>query len=149
MSLSGLGVLLIGIGAVIAAVMIGRFLLKLSRLVQSLDETVVRLPRQAEGIMMQTGSLIMQSNEAIADLNGKVGELTPYFQLVGDIGRETEPLAKTLEEKSIKLGLKTNELDPNTEKQLFKNGYGSLLLGYFLVKKGKELKRVQEGVRQT
>jgi len=146
MNLSGLGVLIIGIAAVIAAVGIGRLLLKATKLVGSIDRSITAAPRQLEGIMTETCGLISEGNQALADLNIKTSQLNPYFYLLGDLGRGCESWSLTLKDKLNTLDRKSLQVDEKTEEMISKNGYGSIMLAYFLMKKRKEMQRIQEGV---
>lgn len=147
MSLSGLGVLIIGIAFVILAVILGRMLLKAASTLKSADVIAQRMPQQVYRVMDETADMMRYGNDALQDLNTKMRELTPLFYLVGDLGNSTESASLWVQQQAQKLNRESDELSAETESKIGNNAYGSIALVMYLLKKRKELQRVHEGLR--
>ncbi|WLV25265.1 DUF948 domain-containing protein [Aciduricibacillus chroicocephali] len=147
MSLTGLGVLIIGIAFAIFAVSLGRTMLKTAALLKSSDVIVEKTPKQIYGIMDESSYSMRYGNDALADLNTKMHALTPLFYAIGDLGKSSESGALWVQRQAEKLNRESDKLDGETESKIGNNAYGSIALAMFLMKKRKELQRVKKGLR--
>lgn len=98
MTLTGIGVILIGIAFLVLAVYLAWTLSNLAHVLRGIEKTVEHLPNQLDDIFRETGSLINQTNGTISDVNEKLRTLSPLFYIVEDVSemsrKLTSPLAK-------------------------------------------------------
>lgn len=142
MDLTGLGVLLIGIAFLVLAIFFSRVLNNFSKVIDGVEKTVEQLPGQLDTILQETGNLIHHSNDTLADVNEKLGTLTPFFQIVGDVGQSTRTLSSSLVDVTASVQKKMAKAgDEPTQDKKLGGAYGSAALGYYLLQKRKELKR--------
>ena len=111
MSLTGLGMLFIGIAFVILAIGVGRMLLRAAKTLQSSEEMLHRLPKQMDGVIQETNSLMRKGNDAFADVHAKTAELTPLFAVLGDFGHGTKNMASWIRFQADMLEKKADALD--------------------------------------
>ena len=147
MSLSGLGVLIIGIAFIILAVILGRIMLKAASTLKSADVIALRMPKQVYRVLDETADTMRYGNDALQDLNTKMREMTPLFYLVGDLGNSTESASLWVQQQALKLNRESDELSAETENKIGNNAFGSIAIVMYLLKKRKELQRVHEGLR--
>lgn len=142
MDLTGIGVLLIGIAFLVLAIFLARVLNHTASILGGIDRTVEQLPAQLDGILNETGNLIHNSNNTLADVNEKLGTLTPLFQIVGDVGETTRAVSSSLVNATASMKTKGN---PNEELQNKRLGgvYGSVALAYYAMRKKNELTKVK------
>lgn len=140
MDYSGIGVLLMGIALLVLAIYLARVLNKFANVMEGVDKTVEQLPEQLDNILNETGNLIHHSNDTLADVNEKLGTLTPYFNIIGDIGESTRTLSSSLVDVTKSTKKKMDKTDAETQNKRLGGLYGSVALGYYLVKKRNELK---------
>lgn len=140
MSLTGLGVLIIGLAFLLLAFFIAKALNNLASVLDGVDKTMGQLPYQIDEMVKETSILIRHSNETVVDFNEKLKGLSPLFYIVGDIGESSRKLSSSLVDVSSSLKSKTTD-DNKSKKQKYLGGvYGSFALGYYWLRKGKELK---------
>lgn len=140
MSLSGIGVLLIGIAFLILAIFIARVLNGIAGTLGGVNKTLDQLPEQLDGILGETGQLIRHSNDTLSDVNVKLENLTPMFQVVGDVGNTTRNLTSSLQNVTDAAKRKVDHVDEETRNKSIGGIYGTAALGYFAVRKKKAMK---------
>ncbi|GKV68206.1 hypothetical protein NCCP2716_07040 [Sporosarcina sp. NCCP-2716] len=141
MSLTGLGVLLIGAGFLVLAIYIGRVLNGIAGTLGGVNKTLDQLPEQLDGVLGETGQLIRHSNDTLADVNTKLGNLTPLFQVAGDLGNTTRNLTASLQNVTESAKRKVEGADEAKRSKSIGGIYGTAALGYYAVRKGKALKQ--------
>lgn len=143
MTLTGVGVIIIGIAMLVIAVFVAHALNNLAGVLKGVEKTVDRLPDQLDNIFKETGQLIGESNETLADVNTKLEQLSPLFYIVGDVGNVTRRFSSSLVDVTETLKSRTEAgKDMADEKQL--GGlYGGFALGYYWLKKRKQMKEAK------
>lgn len=140
MDLTGIGVLLIGIALLILAISCAQILGNIASILKGVDQTVEKLPEQLDEMFDETGKLLHNSNNTLADVNEKLGTLTPLFHIVGDVGESTRRLSSSLVDVSKATSSKMDNGEPVQQQKKLGGMFGSTALGYYLFKKGKEEK---------
>lgn len=140
MDLTGIGVLLIGIAFLILAISLAQILSNISSILKDVDKTVEQLPAQLDDMFDETGKLLHNSNNTLADVNEKLGTLTPLFHIVGDVGESTRRLSSSLVDVSKSASNKLENGEPVEQKKKIGGLYGTTALGYYLLNKRKEQK---------
>lgn len=143
MSLSGIGVLLIGAGFLVLAIFLARVLNGVAGTLVGVNKTLDQLPDQLDGILGETGQLIRHSNDTLADVNGKLGNLTPVFEVVGDLGDTTRNLTASLHNVTDATKRKVENADEDNRNKSIGGIYGTAALGYYAVRKGKSMKKTE------
>ena len=146
MDLTGIGILLIGIAFLVLAIFLARILNKVAGVLDGVDKTVEQLPKQLDNILDETGTLIHNSNATLADVNEKLGTLTPLFYIIGDVGESTRTLSSSLVDVSKSATKKLNGVDETVKSKKLGGLYGSSALGYYLLQKRKEVKKDNTGL---
>ncbi|WP_025784534.1 DUF948 domain-containing protein [Sporosarcina sp. D27] len=141
MSLTGIGVLLIGVAFLILAIYIARVLNGVAGTLGGVNKTLEQVPDQLEGILGETGQLIRHSNDTLSDVNEKLGNLTPMFEVVGDVGNTTRNLTASLHNVTDAGKRKVDGLDESTRNKSIGGLYGTVALGYFAVRKSVAIKK--------
>lgn len=144
MDLTGIGVLLIGIAFLVLAIFLARILNKVAGVLEGVDKTMEQLPKQLDNILDETGELIHNSNDTLADVNEKLGTLTPLFHIVGDVGESSRKLSSALVDVSKSATKKMGSADEEVQNKRLGGIYGSTALGYYLFRKRKESKKGNE-----
>lgn len=140
MDLVGIGVLLIGIGFLILSIFLAIILSNIASILGGVNKTVGQLPNQLDNMFDETGKLLHNSNNTLADVNEKLGTLTPIFHIVGDVGESTRRLSSALVDVSKSATTKDENGDSPAKDKKIGGLYGSTALGYYLFRKGKEQK---------
>lgn len=141
MTLIGIGVIIIGVACVILAIFIGHILNNLASVLSSVDKTVQQFPEQLDGIMKETSNVIRESNQALADVNEKMEQLSPLFYIVGDVGNATRKLSSSFVDATNSVKTKTEAGQEVSSKNNLGGVYGGVALGYYWLKKKRDLKR--------
>lgn len=141
MDFVGIGVLLIGVGFLILSIFLAIILSNIASILGGVNETVGQLPKQLDNMFDETGKLLHNSNNTLADVNEKLGTLTPMFQIVGDVGESTRRMSSALVDVSKSATTKDTNGDSASENKKLGGLYGSTALGYYLLRKGKEQKQ--------
>ncbi|WP_252503040.1 DUF948 domain-containing protein [Sporosarcina sp. Marseille-Q4943] len=141
MSLSGIGVLLIGIGFLILSIFLARVLNNIAAILNGVGRTVEQLPDQLDDVLNETGQIIQNSNDTLADVNEKLGTLTPLFHIVGDVGESTRKLASSVNDIAGTIKRKTESVDEETRNKRLGGLYGSAALALYAVNNGMDKKR--------
>ncbi|GIO23082.1 DUF948 domain-containing protein [Oceanobacillus sp. J11TS1] len=141
MTLIGIGVIIIGIACVILAIFISHILNNLASVLSGVDKTVQQLPEQLDGIMKETSNVIREGNQALADVNEKMEQLSPLFYIVGDVGNATRKLSSSLVDVTNSVKTKTEAGQEVSNKNNLGGVYGGVALGYYWLKKKRDLKR--------
>lgn len=147
MSLTGIGVLLIGIAFIILSIYIAKVLNNTAGILKGVSKTIEKLPDQLDDVLLETGNLIKNSNETLSDVNEKISTLTPFFHIAGDVGESTRKIASSINDLSSTLKNKTVAVDPETKSKRLGGIYGTVALGYYAANKRKELKESGKIVR--
>src|SRR5690606_19247158 len=114
MTLTGIGVLLIGIAFLILSIYLARVLNNTASILDGVSRTVEQLPDQLDDVLSETGQIIQSSNDTLADVNEKLGTLTPLFHIVGDIGESTRKLTSSVNDIAVSVKKKTDSIDEET-----------------------------------
>jgi len=138
MTLVGVGVLIIGIAFLILAVFLGHTLNNLAGVLGSVNKTVEKLPDQMDGILKETGNMIEETNHTLADVNDKMRQLTPLFNVIGDVGNITRKFSSSVKDATGSIKTKTEKGKDVAAKNKLGGLYGTFALGYYLMKKRKE-----------
>ncbi|QKY70987.1 DUF948 domain-containing protein [Lentibacillus sp. CBA3610] len=98
MSLTGIGVILIGVAFLVMAVYLAWTLNNLANVLRGIEKTVEQMPAQLDDIFRETTQMLNQTNVTISEVNDKLRTLSPLFYMVNDVGemsrKMTTPLAK-------------------------------------------------------
>lgn len=141
MDFTGIGVLLIGIGFLILSIFLAIVLSNVASILGGVNKTVGQLPEQLDNMFDETGKLLHNSNNTLADVNEKLGTLTPLFHVVGDVGESTRRLSSALVDVSKSTKSKVENADDATQSKTVGGLFGSTTLGYYLFGKCKEAKK--------
>lgn len=141
MSLSGIGVLLIGIAFLILSIYLAKVLNNTASILKGFGRTVEQLPDQLDEVLDETGQMIQNSNNTLADVNQKLGTLTPLFQIVGDVGESTRKFTSSVNDFAGSIKKKTDSIDKETRNKRLGGLYGSAALAFYAIRNGKELKK--------
>lgn len=141
MTLIGVGVIIIGVAAIILAIFIGHTLNNLASVLRGVDHTVQKLPEQLDGIFKETSEVIHESNQTLADFNDKLQQLSPLFYMIGDVGNATRKFSSSLVDVTDSVKTRTEAGRDISEKNNLGGLYGSFALGYYWLKKRREMKR--------
>ncbi|WP_100012731.1 DUF948 domain-containing protein [Lentibacillus sediminis] len=141
MTLTGIGVLIIGIAFLVLTIFIANTLQNLAGILSGIEKTVDKLPEQLDDVMKETGNLINESNNTLADVNDKMQQLSPLFYMVGDVGNVTRKFSSSLVDVTETLKTKTDASKDTSNKKDLGGVYGSVALGYYLFKRRRKAKR--------
>lgn len=141
MDFTGIGVLLIGIGFLILSIFLAIVLSNIASVLSGVNKTVGQLPEQLDTMFDETGKLLHNSNNTLADVNEKLGTLTPLFHVVGDVGESTRRLSSALVDVSKSTKQKSENDDAAVQSKTVGSLFGSTALGYYLFGKRKESKK--------
>jgi len=139
--LTGIGVLLIGIAFLVLSIYIAKVLNRTASILEGVSDTVEELPDQLDGVLIETGQMIKNSNETLADVNEKLGTLTPLFHIVGDVGESTRKFTSSINDFARSVKKKTNSVDEETRNNRLGGLYGSAALAFYAVRSSKERKQ--------
>ncbi|MGN7387651.1 DUF948 domain-containing protein [Sporosarcina sp. SAFN-015] len=138
MTLTGIGVLLIGIAFLILSIYLARVLNNTASILDGVSRTVEQLPDQLDDVLSETGQIIQSSNDTLADVNEKLGTLTPLFHIVGDIGESTRKLTSSVNDIAVSVKKKTDSIDEETRNKRIGGLYGSAALAFYAIRSNKE-----------
>lgn len=140
MSLTGVGVLLIGIAFLILSIYLAKVLSNTASILDGVGQTVEKLPDQLDVVLDETGQMIRNSNDTLADVNEKLSTLTPLFHIVGDVGESTRKLTSSVNDIVGSVRKKTESVDEETRNKRLGGLYGSAALAFYAIRNGKERK---------
>ncbi|MEK3934588.1 DUF948 domain-containing protein [Sporosarcina sp. FSL W7-1349] len=140
MGLTGVGVLLLGAGFLVLAIFIAKVLNHFSSILEGVNETVDRLPDQLDEVLAETSEMIRHSNDTLADVNEKLGTLTPLFHVAGDVGETTRKLSSSLVDVAEAAKSKVVDIDEEKRNKRLGGLYGTAALGLYAARKRKEAK---------
>ncbi|GAB3069781.1 DUF948 domain-containing protein [Virgibacillus ainsalahensis] len=141
MTLTGIGVLIIGVAFLILTIFIAHTLQNLAGILKGIEKTVDKLPDQMDDVMRETGNIISESNHTLADVNDKMQQLSPLFYIVGDVGNVTRKFSSSLVDVTETMKHKTNDSKEVSNKNNLGGVYGSFALGYYLLQKRRKMKK--------
>lgn len=145
MTATGVGVLLLGIGFIVLSLLSILIIVKLSNLINSVNRSVEALPKQMNGIISESNRMIRNSNQMIDDLTEKSEALNPVVDYAGELGTLSIKPTSSLVSLSGKLKNKVDNGSKKVNPNVKRNAVGSILIGYQLFRKQKELKRIKQG----
>jgi uncharacterized protein YoxC len=145
MTLTGVGVLLIGVAFIVIAIFVAHVLNNLAGVLQGVEKTVNQFPKQMDDILKETGNLIEESNHTLRDINDKMQQLSPMFYIMGDVGNVTRKFSSSLVDVTDSLKMKTGEANEVTKKNKLGGAYGSFALGYYWLQKRRQQKKAKQG----
>ncbi|WP_301110220.1 DUF948 domain-containing protein [Sporosarcina sp.] len=137
----GIGVLLIGIALIIVAVVLIKPLGKLTEVLESVKKTTDTMPATVADITGQTQQILHTSNETISNVNKQVAEVTPVFQIVGDVGEASREVTTAALDRSVRLKERVGNASEFVQEKEYKGLYGLVTLVFYLMQQKKELKR--------
>ncbi|WP_153721289.1 DUF948 domain-containing protein [Sporosarcina cascadiensis] len=137
----GIGVLLIGIALIIVAVVLIKPLGKLTEVLESVKKTTDTLPSTVADITGQTQQILHTSNETISNVNKQVSEVTPVFQIVGDVGEASREVTTAALDRSVRLKERVGNASGFVQEKEYKGLYGLVTLVFYLMQQKKELKK--------
>lgn len=141
MTLTGVGVIIIGLALLVIAIFVAHALNNLAGVLKGVEKTVDRLPNQLDDIFKETGQLIGESHETLADVNTKLEQLSPLFYIVGDVGNVTRRFSSSLVDVTDTLKSRTEAGKDMADKNQLGGLYGGFALGYYWLKKRKQMKK--------
>ncbi|MBU5468063.1 DUF948 domain-containing protein [Virgibacillus sp. MSJ-26] len=141
MTLTGVGVIIIGLALLVIAIFVAHALNNLAGVLKGVEKTVDRLPDQLDDIFKETGQLIGESHETLADVNTKLEQLSPLFYIVGDVGNVTRRFSSSLVDVTDTLKSRTEAGKDMADKNQLGGLYGGFALGYYWLKKRKQMKK--------
>jgi len=136
----GIGVLVIGVAFLILVLILIKPLNKATEVLDGVKNTTDKLPSTIDTVTDQAVEVMQTANSTIADVNMKVAELTPVFEIIGDAGRASRHVSATAVEATEALKNNTAEGKNVTDKEGLSGLYGSLSLAYYLYEKRKAIK---------
>lgn len=143
MSLTGVGVLIIGIALLVIAVFAALALNNLAGVLKGVEKTIDDLPNQLDNIFTETGNLIGESNNTLADVNAKLEQLSPLFYIVGDVGNVTRRFSSSLVDVTDSMKAKTEAGKGVADEKQLGGLYGGFALSYYWLKKRKQMKQAK------
>jgi uncharacterized protein YoxC len=138
LSLTGIGVLLIGIAFLILSIYTARVLKQTASILDGVGRTVEQLPNQLDAVLDETGQMIQNSNDTLADVNEKLGTLTPLFHIVGDVGESTRKLSSSVNDFATSVTKKTETVDEETRNKRIGGLYGTAALTFYAIRNKKK-----------
>ncbi|WP_167751460.1 DUF948 domain-containing protein [Lentibacillus salicampi] len=102
MSLTGIGVVLIGIAFMVMAIYMAWTLNNLANVLRGIEKTVEEMPQQLDDIFRETGEMLNHTNVTISEVNDKLHTLSPLFYMVHDVGEMSRKLTTPLARFSMK-----------------------------------------------
>ncbi|WP_010529089.1 DUF948 domain-containing protein [Lentibacillus jeotgali] len=116
MSLTGIGVVLIGIAFLVIAVYAAWTLNNLANVLRGIEKTVEQMPQQLDDIFRETGQMLNHTNVTISEVNDKLHTLSPLFYMVNDVGEMSRKLTTPLARFSMNKRQKTDSKSETNEK---------------------------------
>jgi len=138
----GIGVLVIGIALLIIAIVLIKPLNKVSDLIDSTKATTDKLPQTLDNITGQAEDVLQKANTTLSEVNGKVAQLTPMFEILGDAGRASREISSSAVEATLAMKNSTAEGREITDEKGLHGVYGGLALAYYLYEKRKAMKQI-------
>ncbi|MFD1363567.1 DUF948 domain-containing protein [Lentibacillus salinarum] len=109
MSLTGIGVILIGVAFLVVAVYLAWTLNNLANVLRGIEKTVEQMPDQLDDIFRETGQMLNQTNVTISQVNDQLRTLSPLFYMAHDVGEMSRKLTSPLARFSGNLNKKADE----------------------------------------
>ncbi|WP_174615436.1 DUF948 domain-containing protein [Virgibacillus ihumii] len=132
----GIGVIIIGLAFLGLVFFLIKPLKNLTELFASLQKTTDELPDQVADITSETTSAISAGRDAINQVNKQMNELSPLFQLIGDMGNTTRGLSSSLIKVNTTMREKL-ENDSAIKRNNLEWIYGIMTLGYCIFQRNK------------
>lgn len=132
----GLGILIIGLAFLALVVLLIKPLKNLSELFSSLQKTTDELPAQVADVTSEATTAISAGKKAVDQLHEQMKELSPIFDIIGNIGDSTSKLSSSL----LTITAKMKENTPKgtvMERYHLEGLYGAAALGYCLFQRQK------------
>ena len=133
----GIGVLIIGLAFLLLVIVLIKPLAKITVVLNSLQKTTDTLPRTLTTLTEQTTTIMRTSNKTIENVNEKVTEISPVFQLVGEIGEASRVVTAKALNKTEAFKQQTSDTKTLTQRKKYEGLYGLLSL-LFILSKNKE-----------
>lgn len=138
----GIGVLLIGIALLVIALVLIKPLGKLAEVLESVKHTTDMLPSTVEDITGQTTDILQEGNAAIRNVNKQIAEVTPVFQIVGDVGEASREVTNAALDTTVRFKDRVGSASDFVKEKEYKGLYGLITLVFYLVQQRKELKKM-------
>lgn len=137
----GIGVLLIGIALLVIAFLLIKPLNRLAGVLQSVQQTTDQLPSTVHDITEQATDILHTSNQTIGSVHTQIKEVTPFFQIIGDVGQASRAVTSAALDKSIRLKEETAEASQWTKEKKYQGLYGLITMAYFMAERKKAMKQ--------
>ena len=141
----GIGVLIIGIAFLILVIVLIKPLGKLTTVLEDVQKTTDRLPNTLTDVTGQATTVLQTGNKTIENVNDKVNQMSPLFQIVGDVGQASREFTSAAVDKTIEFKQHTSEAHALSQRNKYEGFYGLLSLVYYLVQRKSELKKAIPG----
>lgn len=132
----GIGVIIIGVAFLALVIFLIKPLKNLTELFASLQKTTDELPDQVADITNEATNAISAGRDAIKQVNQQMNELSPLFQLIGDMGNSTRGLSSSLIKVNATMKEKA-EKGSVIERNNLEWMYGIMSLGYCIFQRKK------------
>lgn len=137
----GIGVLLIGIAFLVLVIFLLKPLSKLSDVLESVQKTTDQLPETLTDITGQAATVLHTSNETIGNVNNQVKEISPIFQIAGDVGVAARELSSATLDKTMTFKQNTSGAKDLSQRKKYAGLYGLLSILFYFSQKKDEIKR--------
>lgn len=135
MDWAGLGVIIIGLALLGLAFLLVKPLKKLTEVLQDVQNTTSELPNQMSDIMTGTQNTLNAANGTIRQVNEQLGQLAPFFQIIGSIGKSLQNLFAVM--GTINDEMKTKTADTMISRYHLEGIYSVMALGYAIFQRQK------------
>ncbi|ARK20394.1 DUF948 domain-containing protein [Sporosarcina sp. P26b] len=139
----GIGVLLIGIALLIVAIVLIKPLGKLTEVLESVKKTTDTLPSTVAEVTGQTQQILHTTNDTISNVNKQIYEVTPVFQIVGDVGEASREVTTAALDTTIRFKDRVGHAGEFVREKEYKGLYGVATLAFYLMQQRKELKKMR------
>lgn len=136
----GIGVLLIGIALLVLVIILLKPLNKLSDVLESVQQTTDKLPETVTDVTEQATQLLQTGNETLSNVNNQVTEISPVFQIVGDVGSTARAFTSAAVDKTVALKQQTSAATEASKRKKYEGLYGLLSFILFFTERKKEVK---------
>ena len=135
----GIGVLIIGIAFVIVVIFLLKPIIKLASVLESLQQTTDRLPEVLDNVSSQASTTLQLSNATLGNVNEQVREITPFFHIIGNAGKEAENFTSAALNKTEAFKQQTAGAKEFVTSKKYEGVFGLLSFLFFLSQKRQDI----------
>lgn len=139
----GIGVLLIGIALIIVSIVLIKPLGKLTEVLESVKKTTDALPSTVAEVTSQAQEILHTTNDTIGNVNKQIYEVTPVFQIVGDVGEASRGVTLAAIDTTVRFKDRVGNASEFVRQNEYKGLYGVVTLVFYLMQQRKELKKMR------